>query len=263
MLLDRVGRDREAVTDLEQVLGDEPTNYEAWFELGKIAGDLGMLAKANRAFSRAAVLQAENSHPLTLKAFLFLKAASLDSARVNAERALELDQSASFAWFILAETYLAKGDAKADLVEALSAINSGLAHAPNEGIGYALRGKCLWRLGMPDSARAAFERAVTLDENQFDALFTLAALYAMDGDVARATSSINRALEAAGEPGRSEMRPGIAEHHREARSGELKRGACLPANRGVHPAPARDRWWAARRARRSLPKRRSAIRPER
>lgn len=94
-------------------------------------------------------------------------------AVVSAQSATQAEPNNADAWWQLALCFLAtENDA-----EAMPALRSTTELAPGYAYGWTLYGTTLLRMGKPDLARAAFERAIEENPDEVDALSELANIY--------------------------------------------------------------------------------------
>lgn len=189
VLLGGAGRLQEALRQLDEIIDRQPTNSDAHCRRVTMLAELGQ-HEAARTAAVAAISQCRGSvDVLVARGAAERLAGEYDSAMATAAKALQQDPNHAGAWAERGSTLHTLGQ----LPEALDAFDEALGI--DETV-FALNGIGLVELdmGMEKAALAAFNRALELDADNFDAHFYRAQTWEMFGHFDKALAAYSDVL---------------------------------------------------------------------
>jgi len=185
-ILSSLGRNEEALSDLDEVLETEPNLELALGTKAQVLRALGRLDEALEAFDRVVALAPDVSW-LAERGDTLRLLGRYDEAMEVLERALKIAPDDTYALGTKAQVLRAMNR----LDEALEAFDRVVALAPDVSWPHAERGDTLFLLGRNNDALRAIEPALEIDPDDAYALGT-------KGQVLRAMGRLDEALEALG-----------------------------------------------------------------
>lgn len=196
----RLGRWKDAKTQLVSSLKLAPNNFAALFQLGKVLLADNEIQAAGRAFGQAHRLRPDHSDPLKGMAQVAVLQKAWDEARGFVERVAALPGQEDWVrGFREALDQKSRGGAVQAPKEAV--------HSPKEAAAAEAEGMALMKVGEEEGALDAFSRALDLDPHRLQSLVARGRLRQRQGhwDEACAdlsvASSLDRAFEAYGHLG--------------------------------------------------------------
>ncbi len=123
---------KKAITYLEEIVKDDPDDFEAWTELGTAHFQRGKEKDAQKAYEKAIKAKPDYLLPMLNLSKIFISKKKADEAVLIATRAIETDPKSAAANYWLGEAYLlAKQGSKAVgfLNQALKLDSDGMAEA--------------------------------------------------------------------------------------------------------------------------------------
>jgi Flp pilus assembly protein TadD len=208
ILLDGMGFERAAETDLLRAIELRPDCPLTWASLGKVQLELGESQQACDSLEHAAQLAKEETPELLLAcARASRMVGNYPLAQARYERLLEMEGLESHAMLIEAASLYTDCDPavapRAFLNRSLGWVELVAAEDPQEAEAHFVRGLLLEQLGNPVDALSAYERAAEVDNMHLGALNNMALLYMRLHRPDRAAAILERALQLEQDPRRS------------------------------------------------------------
>ncbi len=185
------GRDGEALAVMEASYRRGAATPELLRQLGLTLGASGRAAEAVELLRGAAA--SGDPEDLNALGLVLSEAGRQEEAEAALQRVFAADARNAVAWQHLALASLRRGDwaAARERAERALAENDGL------GLAWSYLGSARYKLGEPREAVAAWQRAVAIDPQDFDALYNIGLVAPEVGDVAAARAALERFLAAA------------------------------------------------------------------
>lgn len=187
----QAGRSNEAAAAARLAIGAAPGDPQVTLNAGAVllaGGDFTAAAEAFAATAEAAPQSIEAYEKLGLACY---RAGRLEEAEAAFRRAHDLapERLDPRRWLI--EVLLQRER----FAQAVQEAGAFAAEHPDDSRVHSLAGVAHWRAGDIDAARAAFERALEIDERCRQAITGLAVIQASLGETEKAAASYRRALE--------------------------------------------------------------------
>lgn len=154
-----------------------PRQWEPWYRLGLILGQLHQFPDARSALERARKLEPRNVDVLTALGFLEFDTGRSDEALRWLRQALSVDPNHPEANRYLAEVLYVRPGPRAQLEEARACLQRALRVMPEFGEAYFWLAQVSFRLGDTAAGIRALEHALSLDPNDPGALQLLGQTY--------------------------------------------------------------------------------------
>lgn len=190
LALEQQGRVDEAISVYRGVLARQPAHAEILSLLGMAHARRGDMGQAIACFQQVNALRPTDPSSTFNLGLAFLSEGSREKAIDCFREVLRLDPGFAPAKINLAGLYL--GDGRA--AEALPLLDDAIARGKVSASTWVNRGIALDLLNRTLEACAAFERALTIDPNDIQALVYLGRAYATVGDMAKARATYERIL---------------------------------------------------------------------
>lgn len=190
LALEQQGRVDEAISVFRGVLARQPANAEVLSLLGMAHARRGDIGQAIACFQQVKGLRPADPSSAFNLGLAFLSEGSREKAIDCFREVLRLDLGFVPAKINLAALYL--GDGRA--ADALPLLDDVIARGKVPASTWVNRGIALDLLDRPLEACAAFERALTIDSNDLQALVYLSRAYAGAGEMAKARATYERIL---------------------------------------------------------------------
>ncbi len=225
-------RFEEAIEHLEKATVLDPTNDQAFSNLGHIHVEMEKFSAAREAFERAAALKPDNAEYQEMLGAVCVKLADWEAAKNALRRASELDASSYRSRFKLGIVYeelddpqsalyaytdaVKKGPHVPDSYAALgrlyadldyldnasrvlkSGINMGLGSPEEKSTLHQMLGTVYQQRGQFNDAIAEFQKALEFVPGMVDALFSLGWTYALNNQPADAIVYLDKFVKMAG-----------------------------------------------------------------
>jgi len=180
----------EAAFAVRRVLERHPKDAEAYRNLAAIEGDRGHLRLAESALNNARKLDPRDAGIVSNLGLLALRRDDVAAARAFFEEATQLDAAFAPAWVNLGALVLRYRDyAAAEQAYGRAIQLDGARWESHLARGWALEG-----LGKPGEARAEYEKVLTAEPRQDDALYGKALALKTEGDLASALAAFKQYL---------------------------------------------------------------------
>jgi protein O-GlcNAc transferase len=188
--LHQAGRLGEAAALYEQIIAQQPRNFDATHLLGVIALQEERYEQAQRLISSALQINPNDVAALGNLGTVFLRAGKLDAAHKNFERTVRMQPNAEVPLSNLGAVLRQMGRSQEALIplRRALAINPGSANACN------LLGACLLDIGDPQAAAKAFEAGTVADPANADGWANLAAALSKAGEYDAAMEFATKAV---------------------------------------------------------------------
>jgi tetratricopeptide (TPR) repeat protein len=198
-----LGDNAEAERLAREALAADANTIEAYAVLGRVFVRSNRLADATTEFTRLAERQPRNVSVHTTIGMLHQMQNKVDEAKAAFERAIDLDATAAVAANNLAWIYAEHGG---DLDRALTLAQTARAALPDHPTVADTLGWVLHKKGLSDQAIAPLEQAVAGEPRNASYHYHLGLAYARQGDSAKARAALERAatLDPSG-PGRAAL----------------------------------------------------------
>lgn len=154
----RLGRNDEALAELDAVLAAEPQHLDAWCHRAAALAALGRHAEALESADHVLGVDPVNGVAWFRRGHALERLRRFSEARTAFERLLALQPQHAEAWFRLGQLHQRHGR----LDEALASLDQALALAPALAGAWTQRGSLLKDMGRAAEAAAAFDRAIGL-----------------------------------------------------------------------------------------------------
>lgn len=185
----RVGKTKAAMDILDVMAKTMPNDYGVLALMAEAKFQDNDTAVARKYFERASKLNPNNARVRLGLGLSRMAAGDTSRALADLEAAIDLGSTAADAFLVT--TLVSAGQ----LDKAAQAVARIEKHRPNDALTYNLKGSVLAAQRNFDSARAAFEKAATLQPNKLASLLNLAQLEFQAGDRAAARARLTKALE--------------------------------------------------------------------
>jgi tetratricopeptide (TPR) repeat protein len=196
IVLRRLGRDAEAVSEYRRALESRPSYSALHYDLAIALDHLGQSDQAVASYERAVALDPANASAFSNLARLLARRGDAGPALKAARRAVELEPDFAGARVNLAMAWLEAGDAASAEAEARRAV----AERPDLAEAHEALGAALLAGGRPETAQASFRRASELQaaeprfrEQEVVALRSLARSRRAAGDIEGAQAALEHA----------------------------------------------------------------------
>jgi tetratricopeptide (TPR) repeat protein len=176
---------------LRQAIEAEPTLLPAYMMLGQIYLKQRKLAQARQEFESLAARQSRPIGALTMVGMIHYAEGNMRDARKRFEQVLAHDPGAAVAANNLAWIYAQSGE---NLESALQLAQRATATVPNSAEMLDTLGWVYFKKGQPDLAIPAFSRAVQADGKNPTYHYHLGLAHARSGDAKQARAALERAL---------------------------------------------------------------------
>ncbi len=193
LVLNRLGRHREALPVLRRVLDLQPERATAWNSAGEALGNLGRIRDAADAFARAVRWRPDFAHA-HYNLGLALRAAGKNKGALGAlGKAAELSPNAAEPLQSLGHLLHSLGRYE----QAVRCFRRLVELRPDDAVAHTSLGAALHMLGDLEAAREAYQRALSLRPDYATAHSNLGHVYQSLRDSDRAEAGFRRALDLA------------------------------------------------------------------
>lgn len=199
-LLLNMNRSKEAVTKIEEYLGEHPDDAESRLLLAKVFIRDGRLDEALAQCRQAAALNPKDTMPLLLLSELHLLANQQDLAKTALNNVLAVDRSSAPAHLLLARLLVAEKN----FAQALEHYQKAAELNPAENLQLELAG-ILARQKHYSRAATIYQDILTGDELNEEARIGLIHVYLLQGRKKKAMGELRRLKELAGDVERADL----------------------------------------------------------
>lgn len=188
--LRRQGRPDEALKEVEVLLEGEPDSAQGWLEAGRCLNNLGRLARANEALTKAAALAPEDAGIRHARGHVSQRIGDNEAARDDFAAAARLDPDWATPRLRLGLLEIEAGR----FGDAHAALQAAVALAEDDPEAWTGLGVASHRLGLNDEAQTAYGRALALQPEHAQALANLGISLQDSGKLDAAIETYERAL---------------------------------------------------------------------
>lgn len=190
-MLFALGRDCEGLPYLRESIRLEPDDAEFYVELSHVLIGLDDIGEAEKVVLEGISRNTKSPLLLNNHGVILKKKGRIEDARIEFERALNLDPTFSLSLANLAEYYFLKND----LESAEEKTNSALKYDENRAELHALHGQILLRQRKYRESAEAFERAIELNLETSEIYVNLTIAYYELGEVSKSDDSMAKARQ--------------------------------------------------------------------
>ncbi|MCU0797622.1 MAG: tetratricopeptide repeat protein [Akkermansiaceae bacterium] len=189
--LHRLGRAKEAIPLLLQVMGTKDLEATACYNLGLAYDDCGEVSEAKAYYDRSLVADPAYAYPHSRLAKIAYDSGDLDSAVRHSRAACNLEPKDSLLWFRLVLVLLEQHQVN----EAISVLEAALERFPADADLNGLKGRALGQIGLLDEAESALRYSITLDARNATGWYNLGFCLMLKGRFDEGRIAMLRALE--------------------------------------------------------------------
>jgi tetratricopeptide (TPR) repeat protein len=189
--LHRLGRAKEAIPLLLQVLDIKDLEATACYNLGLAYDDCGEVSEARAYYERSLAADPAYAYPHSRLAKMEYDSGNLDAAAHHSQAACNLEPKDSLLWFRLVLVLLEQHQVN----DAINVLEAALERFPADADLNGLMGRALGQIGLLDEAESILRYSVTLDSRNATGWYNLGFCLMLKGRLDESRKAMLTALE--------------------------------------------------------------------